>query len=73
MYLTVSIGPSQMESSTEFVKKFFFQWSPLNFVHLNLPTKIPQTCSYILFQRPTTLPAIPRNKPRKHMNPVINN
>ena len=28
MYLTVSIGPSHMESSTEFIKKFFFRWSP---------------------------------------------
>ena len=28
MYLTVPIGPSRMDSSTVFRKKFFFQWSP---------------------------------------------
>ena len=28
MYLTVSIGPSHMKSSTEFIKKFFFRWWP---------------------------------------------
>ena len=28
MYLAVPIGPSRMDSSTVFRKKFFFQWSP---------------------------------------------
>ena len=55
MYLTVSIGPSQMESPTElFIKKFFFRWSP-HFSVLEPPNKNPPN-RYMSFQWPTTFP-----------------
>ena len=41
MYLTVSIGPSYMESPTElFLKKLFFRWS-LHFFAFETPNKNP--------------------------------
>ena len=58
MYLTVSIGPSNTESSTEFIKKFFFRWSP-EFFAFEPPNKSPPN-RYMSFQRrPTTLPPSP--------------
>ena len=57
MYLTVSIGPSHMESSTELIKKFFFQWSP-QFSAFEPPNKSPPN-RYMSYQRPTTLPLSP--------------
>ena len=52
MYLTVSIGQSNMERPTElFIKKFFFRWDghPI-FPHLNLPPnkKLPKQVHAIL-------------------------
>ena len=57
MYLTVSIGPSQMESSTEFIKKFFFRWSPQPSAYE--PAYKNPSNRYMLFQQPTTLPPSP--------------
>ena len=57
MYLTVSIGPSHMESSTELIKKFFFRWSP-QFSAFEPPNKNPPN-RYMSYQRPTTLPLSP--------------
>ena len=55
MYLTVSIGPSQMESPTKlFIKKFFFRWSP-HFSAFEPPNKNPPN-RYMSFQWPTTFP-----------------
>ena len=58
MYLTVSIGPSHIESRTElFIKKFFVRWSP-HFSAFESPNKKPQNRYMLsqLSQRPTTLP-----------------
>ena len=71
MYLTVSIGPSHMESPTElFIKKFFFPGS-FHFSYLNLPTKIPKTGTCNFNGPPPSL--IPRNNSSKHINPVVSN
>ena len=58
MYLTVSIGPSYMESCTEFKKKYLFRWSP-QFYAFEMLNKKPRN-SYMSFQWPITLPPSPK-------------
>ena len=53
MYLTVYIRPSHMESSTQFITKFFFRWST-QFSAFEPPNKNPQN-SCMSFQWATTL------------------
>ena len=54
IYLTVSMGPSLMQSSVEFLKKFSFRWSP-QFSAFDPPNNNPQN-RYMSFQRSITLP-----------------
>ena len=71
IYVTVSMGPSLMQSSIEFLKKFSFRWSPQFFRIWSSQQKSPKQVYVIsTVHHP---PAIPRNSPRKHMNPVVNN
>ena len=74
MYLTTSIGSSSsdMESPAElFVKKFCFRWSP-HFSAFDFPNKNPpeEVHAIPMAHHP---PPIPRNKSRRHMNPVVKN
>ena len=57
MYLTVSVGPLHMESSTElFIEKLFFRrWSLPNFPHLCEPPNKNPPNRYMSVQRPATL------------------
>ena len=68
MNLTVYIGPSNMESSTEFMKKFFLRctirFSP-QFSAFDPPDKNPSQTGTCHFNGPPPS-TIPRNNPRKH-------
>ena len=65
MYLTVSIGPSHMESPTElFIKKFFFQWSPHFSAFEPLNKNYPRQVDAILMAHHPLL--IPQRKSKKH-------